>query len=72
MLPIVAGAEMKIGVTSATFPQSISYTRNLRDATLLARWAAPVLGLGTGRERGGESFQQACNRLATCLQLRCN
>jgi hypothetical protein len=31
-----------------------------------------VLDLGTGREREEKSFQQAYNRLATCLQLHCN
>ena len=35
-------------------------------------WIAPALGLGNGREREGGRFQQACNRLATCLQLPCN
>ena len=62
----------QIPVTWSTLPQSIPYSRARRDVTPLAGWTAPVLGPGTGREGGGGSFQQACNRLATCLQLLCN
>ncbi len=46
-----------ISVTLATLLQSIPYIRALRDATPLAGWTAPVLGLGTGREREGGSLQ---------------
>lgn len=59
-------------VTLGSLPPSILWTRALGDAALLAGWAAPVLGLGPGWEREGGGFQQACNRLATCLQLPCN
>ena len=62
----------RIPVTLATLPQSIMITRAWRDALMLAGGTAAVLGLGPGREREGGRFQQACNRLATCLQLACN
>ncbi len=59
-------------VTLGSLPPSLLWTRALGDAALLAGWAAPVLGLGPGWEREGGGFQQACNRLATCLQHACN
>ncbi len=62
----------QIVVTLATLPQSIPYTRALRDATPLEGWTAPVLSLGSGWGREVGSLQQACNRLATCLQHACN
>ena len=62
----------RISVTWATHPQSITCNRALRVAAPLAGRTAPVLGHGSGREREGGGFQQACNRLATCLQLACN
>ncbi len=62
----------QIPVTWATPPQSILYARALRDGALFEGLSAPVLGLGTGWEGDGGSLQQACNRLATCLQLPCN
>ena len=72
----VSGARQReirqIPVTLAALPLSIPYIRALRDATSLAGWTGLALGLGTGREREGGGFQQAYNRLATCLQLPCN
>jgi hypothetical protein len=41
-------------------------------ATPLASWTAPVLGLGTGREKEEGSFQQASNMVPTWFQHACN
>ena len=46
----------EILVTLAALLLSLSYGRALRDATLLAGWAALVLGLGTARERSREAL----------------
>ena len=62
----------QIFVTLATRSQSILYTGSLRDATPLEGWTEPTQRLRIGRETEGKSFQPACNRLATCLQLACN
>jgi hypothetical protein len=62
----------QIFVTLATPPQSIPYAGSLPDATPLEGWTEPTHRLRIGRETEGKSFQLACNRLATCLQLLCN
>ena len=62
----------RIPVTLVTLPQSMIYTSALWDAALFAGGTAPAVGLSSGREREGGRLQQACNRLATCLQLACN
>jgi len=59
-------------VTLAILPQSIPYSRALRDATLFAGWAGPVLSQRSGRESEGGSLQHARNILGTCLQHACN
>jgi hypothetical protein len=56
----------QIPVTMATLPPSILHRRVQRDATPLAEWTAPVLGLGTGREREGGRLKEARNMLGTC------
>jgi hypothetical protein len=62
----------RILVTSRTLPPSISLTWASRDALPLGGWSAPVPRPGTGVQGREKSFKQACNRLATCLQLPCN
>ena len=49
----------QVPVTLAILPQSKPYTRDVRDAAPFAGWTAPVLGLGTGREREGGSLKRA-------------
>ncbi len=64
-------------VTLAIPPQSIPYSRLLRNAAPLAGWTAPGLGLGTGRKEKKEAsnkpatgLQQAYNMPATTAALR--
>ena len=56
----------QIPVTLATLVLSMLHRRVQRVATPLAEWTAPVLGLGTGREREGWRLQLAGNILGTC------
>ena len=62
-----------MSVTLATLPPSIPYSRALPDSTPLAGWTGLVPGWwNRAGERGRRlptSLQQACNLLATCLQL---
>ena len=59
----------RISVTLATLPQSILYTRILRDATLLPGGTVSVFDLGGP---GGSKKEEVSNRPATGLQLACN
>ena len=64
----------QIPVTLATLPQSIPYARAQRDATPLADWATALFGIdwdraGEKKRKAPTSLQQACNMLATSLQL---
>ena len=72
----VSGAgQLEIGripVTLATLPWSIPYGQARRDATPLAGWTAPGLGPQTRRQGEGRNLKEACNLLATYLQLACN
>jgi hypothetical protein len=61
-----------IPVTLAALPQSIIYTRSLRDATPLAGSIAPGLSPQTKRESEGGSLKEACKMLTTGLQHACN
>src|ERR1035437_10992020 len=62
----------RIPVTWPALPESILYTRALRDAPPLEGWPVPASRPDTGRGKEGKgpprSLQQACNMPATTFQ----